>query len=133
VLSQNLTLRAGQTTVVTGANGEPALVPTGSHCWVEETDAFGASKVILSNGDYDSGAVVPSTSGVAHLSLTVTNIFNDPDLFPLTDDGDDGQGGGSGLGNTGSPLPAASLWAAAGAVVLGLMMVVAALRRRRRP
>ncbi len=117
VLSAEFTLRAGAT------KSFSQLMPTGTHCFVEETDDGGASEVTIEHDSFETGAVIESTDETAHLSLVVENVF-DEDVWSQ-DAGTDGA-----LPDSGSDVSPG--WIALGALsVLGGGVALVAARRRR--
>ncbi len=75
-LSTSVRVTGGQTVTVPGGNGEPALVPAGSHCFAKETDDGGADKSSVDHSSYDDAVVAKKGDELATLTITVTNTFD---------------------------------------------------------
>lgn len=77
VYSGVLQVKGGET-VAPEIDGEPVLVPLGSHCFGAETRTQGASDAVVDYGSYDNAAIV-ETGNVDEpqlLTLTAVNTFD---------------------------------------------------------
>ncbi|MCL3838227.1 DUF5979 domain-containing protein [Aeromicrobium duanguangcaii] len=131
VHAADFSVRAGRTATFAGADGEPLLLPTGTRCFVEETDAGGATEVEVSHPDFASGATVTSVDTTARIGIDVTNVF-DENVWDVSNAGcpDCGTSGSGGdLADSGSGVTAG--WAALGVLSLLTGGSAVALARRR--
>ena len=76
VYSGSVQISGGQTLTVTGADGSPALLPAGAHCYAEETDTGGADATSIDHDSYDTAAVVEIGDELQTVTITATNTFN---------------------------------------------------------
>lgn len=72
---QAIELEAGETVEIVDAEGDPVLLPLGTHCYGVETDAGGASPSTVDFDSYENAAVVEESGTAQLLTLTATNTF----------------------------------------------------------
>lgn len=128
VYEADFALRAGRTSTFTGADGQPLLLPTGTRCFVEETDAGGATEVKVSHADFESGATVASVDETAQIGIEVTNVFDQNVWDEASAECPDCDGGGE-LADSGTGVTPG--WVALGALSLLAGGSAIALARRR--
>ncbi|MFC9560883.1 DUF5979 domain-containing protein [Agromyces sp. NPDC056965] len=73
-------IRAGETVEVVDANGDPVLLPGGTHCFAAETDEGGASTATVDFDSYDNAAIVEASETAQLLTITATNTFDEGSL-----------------------------------------------------
>lgn len=74
--SGTTTLQGGEIVGIVDENGDLVLLPVGTRCFGEETDAEGASAASVDFDSYDNAAVVGASDEEQLLSLTATNRFD---------------------------------------------------------
>ena len=77
VFSGAIDIRGGDTVLIEDADGNPLLLPIGTHCWADETDQGGASESAVNFDSYENAAIVTvgSPDDLQELELTATNTF----------------------------------------------------------
>jgi len=77
VFSGTIDIRGGDTVLIEDADGNPLLLPIGTHCWADETDQGGASESAVNFDSYENAAIVTAGSpdDLQELELTATNTF----------------------------------------------------------
>ncbi|AWB96527.1 hypothetical protein DCE93_13470 [Agromyces badenianii] len=68
-------ITAGETVEIVDADGDPVLLPGGTHCFGAETDAGGASAWSVDFDSYDDAAIVEASETAQRLTITATNTF----------------------------------------------------------
>ncbi|MFH7322882.1 DUF5979 domain-containing protein [Aeromicrobium sp. JJY06] len=137
VFESDFTLKAGRTRTFTDGDGAPLLLPTGTRCFAEETDAGGASEVKISHADFETGATVASVDTTSQIEIAVTNVF-DEDVWSIDSGGaeredetsGDGSGGDGSLSDTGSGVSTVAVGLGLLSLIGGGVAVAAARRRR---
>lgn len=77
-------IKAGDEVALKTAAGADVLLPTGTHCWLEETETQGADDVALNYDGYDNAAIVRKLAKDAPLQvleLSATNRFDQAELL----------------------------------------------------
>ncbi|WP_157000758.1 DUF5979 domain-containing protein [Agromyces laixinhei] len=72
---QAVELTAGETVEIVDAEGDPVLLPLGSHCFGVETDAGGASRSAVDFDSYENAVIVEESETAQLLTITATNTF----------------------------------------------------------
>lgn len=129
VFEADFSVRPGRTKTFTGGGGEPLLLPTGTHCFAEETDDGGASSVEVSHDSFENAAIVESVDTTAHLEIVVTNVFDEnvwDDAGETVDDGEN-----DGLSDSGSGVSLRAIGLGVLTLVAGGAAVAVARRRSR--
>ena len=77
LLDDDVVVTGASTVVVQDPAGGDLLLPLGTHCWGEETDAAGATSSAIDFDSYDNAAIVTAQPGdqPQPLELTATNTF----------------------------------------------------------
>ncbi len=81
VYSGTVTLMGGETVAIEDANGDPLLLPLGTHCFGEETNDGGATSASIDFDSFDNAAVIVASDSEQHLSITATNTFDDAEII----------------------------------------------------
>lgn len=78
VYSSPVALRGGERIALLDADGDPVLLPLGTHCWAEESDTGGATSHVVNAGSYDDALVVVdgAPDDLQALELEVVNTFD---------------------------------------------------------
>lgn len=76
VHSGSYQIRGGQTLDLVDADGEPVLLPLGTHCFIAETVDGGASATSVNHASYDDAAVIVASDERQTLQLVATNTFD---------------------------------------------------------
>lgn len=127
VFSGTVTLKGGQKSTATDANGDAILLPLGAVCFAAETDTGGADKSVVDHDTFENGVAVKSGTpdDLQSLLITATNTF-DKELVPVTPK--PGASTGS-LPNTGANVTA-GLAALLALILAGSIAVIISKRRR---
>ncbi len=78
VYTGSVRVTGGATVPVLEADGDPALLPLGAHCWAAEPDAGGADATTIDHDSWDAAVVVRQSDDAQVLTITVTNTFGAP-------------------------------------------------------
>lgn len=83
VYSAELMVKAGEKIRPKNSNGDPVLLPAGTHCWLEETVDQGAGDAAVNFDGWDHAAIVQKIGKdepLQTLELTATNTFDQAEL-----------------------------------------------------
>ncbi|MFF5794282.1 DUF5979 domain-containing protein [Paeniglutamicibacter sp. NPDC012692] len=78
VYSKVVTIKGGETLTLNNANGKPAELPVGAHCFGEELVTGGATSHAIDFDDFGNAAIVTAQedpNAVQELKITATNTF----------------------------------------------------------
>lgn len=78
VYSGSVAVSGGQTVVVSGADGNPVLLPPGAHCFASETDSGGANSSSVDFDSYDNAVIVEQGDELGTVTITAVNTFDTP-------------------------------------------------------